>query len=943
MTTVLNLLRVFFVCLCASGLFGQTATLTGRVLDESGAVVPGAKIILGGPDGTPLMAVSAGDGKYAFTGVAPGKYSVTASAPALATAHPFSTYVGAGVQILDLQLKVVATTAQITVHDDFQGVSTEAGDNASATVLTGQDLQALSDDPEDLQADLEALAGPSSGPGGSAIFIDGFSDGQIPAKESIREIRINQNPFSPEYDKLGLGRIEIFTKPGTDKWHATVTYNLGTDRWNSRNPYASRKPPFLLQETENSFSGPLGKRTSFTLDFERQAIDNGSVINAETLDSETLAPGLFTGVLKTPQRRWRLGPHIDYQLSENNFLAVRYSWTNAAITNQGIGGFDLVSRGYAFLTTYNIAQVVETSLHGSSVNETRFQYIRNGTSSTANTTGPEIQVLGAFNGGGATYGHEHDVKSNYELQNNTSILHGTHSFRFGVRVRGQMENSFLPLNFNGTFTFPSLDAYRNTLLGIAGAGPSQFTITAGRPLSSVNRFDTGVFVGDDWRLKPNFTLNLGLRYEIQTNIHDWSDIAPRAGFAWAPGANHNQPGKTVLRGGFGIFYSRFPITYILAAARYNGIVQQQYVVTNPAFYPDFPAIEQLRASAAPQSTYELDSHLRSPYVMQSAFTAERQLPKNIALALTYTNAHSLHIWRSEDINAPLAGTYNPANQAAAIYPHPGQGPIFLIASSALYNQNQMIVNVNSKVNPAVSLFGYYVLNKAMSNSDGINTFPGNPYDYSGDYGRAATDVRHRVLAGGTISMRWNLRLNPYFTAQTGLPFDITTGNDPYGTTIFTARPGIAPDPTRPGLIQTAYGPLDPNPIPGEKLIGRNAGNGPFQIQANLRLTKTWGFGGERVSGGAQARDAAPSAGPALSAPTSTRGLFSNPSTPRRYNLTIGMTGRNLLNRTNPGQIVGTITSPLFGQSNEIAGTPNAEGFSENANNRRLEMQARFTF
>jgi hypothetical protein len=233
----------------------------------------------------------------------------------------------------------------------------------------------------------------------------------------------------------------------------------------------------------------------------------------------------------------------------------------------------------------------------------------------------------------------------------------------------------------------------------------------------------------------------------------------------------------------------------------------------------------------------------------------------------------------------------------------------------------------------------------MSNSDGLTTFPGNPYNFAGEYGPAATDVRHRVLLGGTINMRWNIRLNPLITAQTGAPFNITTGEDNYGTTLFTARPGFATDPTIPGVVKTAYGLLDPNPTATEKLVPRNYGRGPGMISVNLRLGKTWGFGPEKNGGGAvrSSRDSGPAAGPALSAPQGNRGLFTQPSSSLKYSLTVAMSGRNLLNHTNPGPIIGDINSPLFGRANQVAGSPNGEGFSENASNRRLELQIRFTY
>jgi hypothetical protein len=939
------LCAVFWVLLCAGATLAQTATLTGHVTDESGAAVPGAKITLSGPDDLAKLASSNGEGAYSFAGLPPGNYSVTASAPALTTPQPARITLASGIQSLDLTLKIVAASTQVTVQANTATVSTEASNNANATVLSGEDLQALTDDPQDLQADLEALAGPSAGPSGNAIFIDGFTGGELPAKESIREVRLNSNPFSPEYDHLGLGRIEIFTKPGTDRYHATLTYNFGTDWWNSRNPFATQKAPFLLQETENSVSGPITKRSSFTLDFERQAVDNGSVTNAVVLDPVTFAATPFNSVLKTPQRHTRISPHLDYQLNDNNYLSLRYTMTLSDIPDAGIGNFNLISRGYRLYNTFNTAQAIETSVRGNSVNETRFQFFRWGSASTADTAGPQIMVLGAFNGGAASAIHDRYVQTNYELQNNTSIVHGAHVWRFGMRLREAIEDSYSPNNFNGTFTFggalaPELNAdnqvipgpliqigsieqYRRTLLGLPGGGASLFTISTGTPQTNASQFDGGFFAGDDWRLRQNLTLNPGLRLETQTNIRDHADFAPRIGFAWAPGATRSKAGKTVLRGGFGIFYDRFGLYNTLTAKRFNGIVQQQYVITDPSFYPDIPPLASLGSSPSNQSITEVDSNVSAPYLLQSAFTVERQLPHNNTLAVTYTNAHALHVLRSEDINAPLPGTYS--GPGTGVYPYPDRGPIFPMTTSGLFNQNQVAFNLNSKFNSAISLTSSYVLNKAMSNTDGLTTYPANPYNYSGEYGPAFNDIRQRVLFAGSINTRWNIRFSPNITYQSGAPFNITTGSDPYGTTLFFARPGIDADPNKPGLIQTPYGLLDPNPSPGEQLIGRNAGRGPALVTVNLRVAKTWPFGAER--GGA-----APASG----------GVFSNPAG-RHYNISLGMSVRNLLNHTNVGPIDGNITSPLFGQANQVAGSPNNEGFLETASNRRLELQLRFTF
>ena len=503
----------------------------------------------------------------------------------------------------------------------------------------------------------------------------------------------------------------------------------------------------------------------------------------------------------------------------------------------------------------------------------------------------------------------------------------------------------------------SIERYRRTLLfhqmgdseaqiRALGGGATQFSIDTGIPNLSARQVDVGVFAGDEWQVRSNVTVDLGFRYETQSYIHDWRDFAPRVAISWAPGGGaSNSRAKTVVRAGFGIFYDRFPLSDIVTAERYNGIVQQQYVVGNPDFFfdPTIPSAATL-AALGYQSSEEVSSRLRTPYVMQSALTFERQLSASTAFAVTYTNSHGVHLFRSQDINAPLPGTYDPNVPGKPTFPLGHPGPVFLMDSSGIYNQNQIVANINTRLNRGVSLFGFYVLNRAMSSSDGIDTVPANPYSLTGEYGPAATDVRHRVTFGGSINTKWNLRVSPFVIVQSGAPFDVTTGSDLYGTTLFNGRPGIATDPSKPGVIQTRYGLLDPNPSPDEHILGRNYGRGPAQTRVNIRVAKAIGFGGE--TGRSAEQGPAASAGGATAAQASGRGLggiIGSPKTVRRYNLIISMSIQNLLNHTNPGPITGDITSPLFGSANRVAGGPNGEGFFETANNRRLEAQIRFTF
>jgi hypothetical protein len=935
------------VLICSTVMTAQTPALRGVVTDETGAVVPGARVVLTPNSGAASTTTSASDGSYSLA-APPGEYLLEASAPDL-KGGPLRVVVRQGVQILDLQLKVALAVQAVTVEERAATVTPEPASNASATVLAGNDLEALSDNPDDLIADLIAIAGPGAGPGGASVFIDGFADGQVPAKEAIREIRINQNPFSAEYDKIGTGRIEILTKPGTNQFHGNEGFNISNDFWNSRNPYAQQKAPFFLKEYIGNVSGPIGKHASFFVDLRRDAIDNGAIINGTTLDPSTLnIVDTFTETFLIPQRRWTINPRADFQLTANNTLSLRWNATHTVIPYSGVGGFNLVSRGASSISLNQTVQMIDTAVISASiVNETRLQIYHPHYEVTPTSTGYGLQVLGAFNGGASPTGNARDTQRHLEFQNYVTAVHGKHAWKFGVRLHRPSDNNISPQNFAGTFTFgggfgPILDANNNPILDSAGqqilapitsieryrrtlvfqdlgfspariaslgGGATQFSIVSGDPSLSASEFDIGVFIGDDWKPHPNLTLSLGFRYEAQTNIHDPHDFAPRVGIAWAV-----RP-RTVIRAGAGIFYDRFSLGNTMTALRQNGVRQQQYAIANPDFFPSIPSIASLAGFQSAQIRQQVSPALVAPRYYQSAFAVERQLPWNTTLGVTYTNSHGLHMLRSRNVNAPLPGTYDPSVAGSGVYPLGPSGSVFLMESSGLYNQNQLAVNVNSRASKYLSLTGSYTFNHAMSNTDGIGTFPANPYNFTGEYGPAATDVRHRMSLGGSINTKWNVAFNPLLNLSAGPPFDITVGRDIYGTTLFNGRPGIASNGSKPGVIATPYGLLDPNPTPDEKILTRNFGRGPGTMSVNLRVTKTFSLGPKPATDG----DKPP------------------------YTLSFAMASRNLLNHTNPGPIIGNITSPLFGHANQPSGGGGNGGFSEAANNRTLEFQTRFTF
>jgi len=939
----------------APNVFAQTAALHGTVTDPTGAVVPNTTVTVTDASGVSHTAVSDKNGSYSFAGLPLGNYTLRASAPDLALPESIPIIWSGKSQIVNLTLKVQAARQNINVEEQIgPKVSADNSNNASSIVLRGKDLEALGDSQEDLATDLEALAGPSAGPSGGALYVNGFSGGDLPTKESIKEVKINQNPFSPEYDKLGYGRIEITTKAGAEQYHGLTYFNFGDSVWNSRDPYTQEKAPFLLREYGGDFGGPLNRKLSFFLNVDGAAIDNGANIDTVTLDPQTFAVTPFTDVFTVPQRRIIVSPRFDYQLSTNHTLSFRYRVEQADISDSSVGSLNLVSLSNHVHYLSNTFQASETATLGSNtVNQARFQFYRIASSTLPNTPGSEIQVLGAFSAGGSQLGPVYDTQNNYEFQNYTTIIHKAHTLHFGIRLRETGDSNFSQANFGGTFTFgggigpelnannqpvldgsgnpiliplQSIEVYRRTLLfqsmgdtpaeiRALGGGAAQFSAYSGVPRIHANQTDIGVFFGDEWHITPHLILSPGLRYEWQTNISDLHDFAPRVALAWQP---RGSP-KFVVRAGFGVFYDRFVLANVITAKRFDGAVQQQLVVNNPDSFPNPPAI------TVPSAIQEINRSLRSPYIMQSALTVERQLARQTTMAITYTNSHGLHQLRTLDVNAPLPGTYNPSVPRSGVFPLGFAAPVFQMASDGLYNQNQLIVNVNSKLTSRLSFFSNYTLNRALSNTDGLTTIPANPYDFSGEYGPAITDIHNSVVFGGTFE-RWKFRIAPMVRMFSGPPFDITAGSDIYGTTLFNARPGISPDPNKPGLIQTQYGLLDPNPSIGEPTLSRNYGRGPGYVLCNLRLTKLFEFGRMPVSAAAQSTGA-------------------KASDEHRYTISLAASIRNIINHNNPGPIIGDITSPFFARANQSAGAASfgGTGFLESANNRRLELQMKFNF
>jgi hypothetical protein len=892
--------------------------MRGQVKDELGAVIVGATVTAVNASNVEKTATTNGEGNFAIAGLSPGKYTVRAFKEGFALYEATDVDLSTGQSAtLNIELRVALKDEKVTISSNDPNVSVDPANNANSLVLRGSDLDLLSDDPDQLAEDLKALAGGLDGPNGTQILVDGFSRTSIPSKSSILEVKINSNPFTAEQDSLGFGRIEITTKAGTEKFNGQGFFNFNDESLNARNPYAPNRAPYQARLFGAQVSGPvITKKSSYFFDFEKRDIDENAIINALILDpSFNIVP--FGQAVVTPQRRTNFSARFDYQLNKNNTFVGRYNILHATTNNSGLGGFSLPTRAFNSSLTEQTLQFSNTMVvNPSTLNITRFQYIRSRRNQESVNAGPTINVQEAFIGGGAPFDFALNDTDRYELHNQTTWIQNNHTWIGGARLRLSRINDVSPNNFAGTFIFSSLQEYRRVLQGIPGARPAQFTIAGGNPQARVNQFDLGGFLQDDWRLKPNFTLSLGLRFESQTNIGDKIDLAPRVAFAWAPwGANNGKRPRTVIRGGGGIFYTRVDEELTLQADRFNGINQQRFIVSGPNFFPNVPATQTLLAASLPQTTRLVSPDLKTPYSMKGVFSVERQLPHGLTLTVAYLYGRDRQLLRSRNLNAPLPGTFDPAQPNSGVRPFGNVGNIFAFESGGDSTSQTLILNLRGNLTKKLNLTMRYGVGRVKGDTEGAFTFPSNPYDFSQDDGFQSYASTQGGVFGLIYRAPLGISITPLVRFNSAERFNITLGRDLNGDGVFTERPAFATDLSKPGVVVTKFGAFDTNPSPGQAIIPRNFGKGADYFHASLRFSKLFGFGTV--------------GGPAAAAQSGGNGAK---STEKRYYVLLTMQVQNLFNNRNQGTFIGNLSSPLFGQSNSLNGTA-----------RRVEFQARFSF
>jgi hypothetical protein len=868
-----------------------TATVRGQISDPTGALIPGASITITTSTGAAVSKATAdASGHYSVNGMAPGSYIVQSNVEGFApfTSPAIQLSVGQ-VKRVDISMALQVEQQSVVVTDESPQVNVEASGNASAIVLKGADLDALSDDPDELSNELTALAGPSAGPNGGQIYIDGFTGGTLPPKSAIREIRINQNPFSAEFDHIGYGRIEILTKPGTNALHGRA-FVMGNDNlFNTGNPFVASIPDYHSIQYNGNVSGSFNKNASYTLTVEGRNIQDANIYTASTavLNSTT---GLYsiptdssgniipvTGSVFSPSTRFEVSPRIDLQLGQKNTLTLRYQYEHGS-SSGSLGTTSLPSQATSSTSSEHSIQLTDSQIiNEHMVNETHFQYRRALSSTTPVSTAPSVGVSGDFSGGGSGGQFNTDHTDHLELQNMTTVSAGAHAIKFGTWIRDNRDANMTNANFNGSFSFPSLQAYVATLNGLAqgqtfaqikaacpasqtgGCIPNNLTYTTGKQAILGNVFDAALYFQDDWKFNQFLTLSGGLRWETQNHTADHSDWAPRFAFAYAlDGHKNKKQAKTVLRGGYGFFYDRFQTSSLMSLERFNnnGNSQTQISITNPACF-NATGLSNITGglascgtgTAAISEIYQIAPSYRAPYMQQFGTSLERQLTKTISGTLTYLHSYGVHQMATRDSNAFEPGTFQYGSATlTGTRPNSSLGIVKEFYPEAIFKQNQLIMNISARISPKFSVMGFYNLSYANADTGTAS----NSNNLKQDYGRAGFVSRNMLFLMGNYTGPWGISFNPFLVAQSGKPFNITTNNDLTGDAFFNDRPSYATSSSlASNVVQTSFGAFDTVPQSGEAIIPNNLGNGPAAVAVNLRVSRSFGIGPKLASAAGQ--------------------------------------------------------------------------------------------
>jgi len=758
-------------CVCAalvaavSPAFAQSPPATGRLLvtvaDQTGAVIPNARVTAVRQDETTQTVavepvLTSPLGLAAIEGLAPGRYTVTAAFAGFETVTLRDFRVRAGDNRRTVTLPIKKVAEDVTVERDKQSSAVDPRGNAFSTVLTREQIEALPDDPDEMEAALKAMSPP-----GAVLRVDGFTGGKLPPKSQIRSIRLPRMDMMAAQNHgggmMGMLHIDVMTQPGAGPLRGSVDVALRDDALNARNPFTPVKGDEGLRQGAFSLSGTIKpNKSSFSVSVQQARLfDSGNLLAA--VPGQTLADSV-----RRPTDRLVTNARFDQALGPAHMLRASYQSTVAEMRNQGVGSFDLPERAFTTNTSDHIVRLSENGPVGRRLfSESRFQLRWSRNDAASSVEAPAMRVLDAFTSGGAQ--RQGGLRAfDVEIASDLDYVRGSHSMRTGFLLEGGRYRSTDFSNYLGTYTFASLADYE------AGR-PSNYTRRIGSPDFTYSNYQLGLYVQDDFRAHKSLMLSYGLRYEAQSLIADQNNFSPRLSATWSP----LKSGRTTLRGGAGWFADWLGTSTYEQTLRVDGFRQREINVLNPSFPEDG---EEGISNAS--NRYLLGSTLALPLAFAANAGVDQTITPVLRLGATYTYRRGGGQLRGRNLNAPVDG----------VRPDPSFANVIEVVGDAEARTHSFGVNASLiMLNWRQTFFAVnYTYSKSETNTTGAFSLPANGDDLSTEWGLSAP--KHRF--GGAFNMQpiKNLGVSLQFRGMSGTPYTMTTGTDVNGDGVFNDRP-----------------------------------------------------------------------------------------------------------------------------------------------------------
>jgi hypothetical protein len=899
------LTALVLVVVCRTVSAQDDLTLRGTVRDESGGPVAGAQVTLTPRQSQPLppphwTTTSDANGSYTLEHLSPGRYLLSISVPGFALSERSVDMTARGAANGDAIVRV-AITEKVEVIGSLDDLRRLTGMRPTGLLLGPEQLGLLPNDPDMMLQVLQELSATTGRPDQVAVFVDGQPvTTRLPPRESILSIRISTNAFASEFAEPSSGVVEVITKPATNRYSGESQYTLNDSALNARNAFETVKQPTSTHAFSGYLAGPIIRhRWSFLGYAGRWQRNDRLHVNSTYVDPVRLVAEPFAASVPTPSRTDAFSLRSDVALSSAHLLSAELVGDRDVARNQGLQtGLDLPERGVDHDGRADGLRVALVSAFSPrNIFELRARGERRRVADHAISSTPAVLVLDTFYAGG-NQASLHQERATESLSSTAAFTRALarHSIRAGARFDSASVDEFRRTNPSGTFVFGSvvdgngdvvatpLDRYLRTVNGVAGYGPSWFSIARGESQIHFRDWQASWFVQDDWHPSGKVTLSYGLRHDLQEQSRSRSTFAPRGGVAWRPGGRHT------LRIAGGLFYSHIPADIALDVLRYDGIQVREYVIDHPAFFPTISATVEDIGTSLP--TVRVSDHLDTPRTLTGSASYEWQISRLVFGSIVYTTRRGAHLLRTVNINEP--------DPVTGMRPRPDAGPVLQFSSAGRSASDDVSVTIRGAF-PRVSLFATYTLGRSQSDTDGPYSVAANSTSRYGEFARAGDDQRHRAVAGSVVNLPGDVSVSALLTANSGRPFNITTGRDDNGDLLFVDRPGAA-EAGDAGTLVTPFGTFDVSLAGGQSMIDRNTGRGPSYFALNVGVGKKFVLGHSTSSVGG--------------------------TTPY---VIVTASAANVTNRVNYADFNGVVTSPLFGTANRALPP------------RRIELAARVGF